>query len=241
VRRLLDRYQAWRVAPTRRQRVAATAASGPITQARAVQQHCQTRLAQLGFAALKECLQDRHVGRGWSVRRLCAELGVSHGWLRQQLTGSACAPDHQYRMATGVDAAVEAGGLTTIIHRRKPDTTVEPSTTSTSYTTPRDVTLARTSSRCQRSSRGRLHQWPAPGRAGQPPRQPSQHRPVRPVHWGRATRCRRTATSWRSMSRSALVATEFCASHAGYRSTWQNQWINQSQRHAPSIVASWLP
>jgi hypothetical protein len=43
-------------------------------------------LAELGFAELHEYLRDRCVGRGWSVRRLYAELGVSHGWLDQQLT-----------------------------------------------------------------------------------------------------------------------------------------------------------
>jgi hypothetical protein len=71
---------------SRRQRAAAAAASGPTTQARAVQQRCQARLAQLGFVALEAYLQDRHVRRGWSVRRLGAELGVSQGWLRQQLS-----------------------------------------------------------------------------------------------------------------------------------------------------------
>jgi AraC-like DNA-binding protein len=85
LRRLLNRYQMGRVAPTRRQRAAAAATSGPTTQARAVQQRCQARLAQLGFAELEEYLGDRYVSKGWSVRRLCAELGVSHGWLRQQL------------------------------------------------------------------------------------------------------------------------------------------------------------
>jgi hypothetical protein len=55
-------------------------------QARAVRQRRQARLAELGFAALEEYLQDRHVGRGWSVRRLCAEPGVGHGWMDEQLT-----------------------------------------------------------------------------------------------------------------------------------------------------------
>jgi lambda repressor-like predicted transcriptional regulator len=82
----LDRYQIRRVAPTRRQRRAAAAAMGPKWQARAVQQRCQARLAELGFAALEAYLQDRYVSRGWSVRRLCVELGVSHGRLDQELT-----------------------------------------------------------------------------------------------------------------------------------------------------------
>jgi AraC-like DNA-binding protein len=86
LRRLLDHYGIRRVAPTRRQRAAAEAASGPQKELRAVQQRRQARLAELGFAALEEYLRDRYVGRGWSVRRLGAELGVGHGWLDQQLT-----------------------------------------------------------------------------------------------------------------------------------------------------------
>jgi hypothetical protein len=73
-----------RVAPTRRQRAAAKAANGPKQQARAAQRR-QARLAELGFTTLETYLQDRYVGRGWSVRRLGAELGVGHGWLGQQL------------------------------------------------------------------------------------------------------------------------------------------------------------
>ena len=85
VRRLLDRYQVRRVAPTPRQRAAAAAASGPHKQAQAVQRR-QARLAELGFAGLEAYLQDRHITRGWSVRRLGAELQVGHGWLIRQLT-----------------------------------------------------------------------------------------------------------------------------------------------------------
>jgi AraC-like DNA-binding protein len=85
LRRLLDQHQVRRAAPTRRQRAAATAARGPRQQARAAQRH-QARLAELGFAGLDDYLRDRFVGRGWPVRRLCAELGVGHGWLDQQLT-----------------------------------------------------------------------------------------------------------------------------------------------------------
>jgi hypothetical protein len=54
VRRLLDHHQVRRVAATRRQRAAAAAASGPQAQGRAVQQRCQARLAELGFAELDE-------------------------------------------------------------------------------------------------------------------------------------------------------------------------------------------
>ena len=85
LRRLLDQHQVRRVAATRRQRAAATAASGPATQARAVQQRRQARLAELGFTDLCDYLQDRYVGRGWPRRRLCVELGVGYDWLDQQL------------------------------------------------------------------------------------------------------------------------------------------------------------
>jgi hypothetical protein len=63
---------------------AAAAASGPTKQARAVQQRCQARLAELGFEGLEEYLRDRSAGRGWSVRRICAELSLGHGWLDKQ-------------------------------------------------------------------------------------------------------------------------------------------------------------
>jgi hypothetical protein len=72
------------VGPTRRQRAAADVACGPRQQARAAQRR-QARLAELGFAEVDEYLRDRSVGRGWSVRRLCGELGVGHGWLDRQL------------------------------------------------------------------------------------------------------------------------------------------------------------
>ncbi len=85
LRRLLDQQQVRRVALTRRQRAAANAARGPQQQARAAQRR-QARLAELGFEELGEYLRDRSVGRGWSVRRLGAELGVGHGWQDQQLT-----------------------------------------------------------------------------------------------------------------------------------------------------------
>jgi lambda repressor-like predicted transcriptional regulator len=86
LRRLLDQHQVRRAGLTRRQRTAAAAASGPREQTRTVQQRCQARLAALGFAGVEGYLQDRYVGAGWSVRRLGAELGVSHGWLDRQLT-----------------------------------------------------------------------------------------------------------------------------------------------------------
>jgi AraC-like DNA-binding protein len=85
VRRLLDRYQVRRVAPTRRQRAAAAAARGPQPQPDAVRQRRHARLAELGFAEVDDYLRDRYVRGGWSVRRLGAELGVGHGWLDGQL------------------------------------------------------------------------------------------------------------------------------------------------------------
>jgi hypothetical protein len=80
LRRLLDDYQVRRVAPTRRQRAAA---SGPQQRAHAAERR-RARLAELGFVGLEAYLRDRCAGRGWSVRRLGAELGVGHGWLDQQ-------------------------------------------------------------------------------------------------------------------------------------------------------------
>jgi hypothetical protein len=58
--------------------------SGPQQQARACERR-RARLAELGFATLEAYLQDRSVGRGWSVRRLCAELGAGHEWIDTQL------------------------------------------------------------------------------------------------------------------------------------------------------------
>jgi hypothetical protein len=85
LRRLLDQHQVRRVAQTRRQRAVAGRGLGPQAQARAAQQRRQARLLELGFAGIEGYLRDRSVGRGWSVRRLCAELGVGHGWLDAQL------------------------------------------------------------------------------------------------------------------------------------------------------------
>jgi hypothetical protein len=74
-----------RVGPTRRQRAVAGRGLGPRAQAHVAQQRRQARLRELGFTQVDEYLRDRYVGRDWSVRRLCAELGVGHGWLDQQL------------------------------------------------------------------------------------------------------------------------------------------------------------
>jgi hypothetical protein len=85
LRRLLDHHQVRRVAPTRRQRAAATTARGPTTQPRVVERRRRARLVELGFAEVDDYLRDRYVRRGWSVRRLGAELGAGHGWVDKQL------------------------------------------------------------------------------------------------------------------------------------------------------------
>jgi hypothetical protein len=85
VRRLLDQHGVRRVGPTPRQRAVRGRGLGPRAQAHVAQQRRQARLMELGFAGIDEYLRDRFVGRGWSVRRLCAELGVGHGWLDGQL------------------------------------------------------------------------------------------------------------------------------------------------------------
>jgi hypothetical protein len=85
VRRLMDHYGIRRVAPTRRQRAIAGRGLGPRAQVRAAQQRRQARLAELGFAGIEGYLRDRYVGRGWSVRRLCDELGAGHQWIDTQL------------------------------------------------------------------------------------------------------------------------------------------------------------
>jgi hypothetical protein len=83
--RLLDQHGVQRVGPTLRQRAVPGRGLGPQAQAHVAQQRRQARLAELGFAGIDEYLRDRFVGRGWSVRRLCAELEVGHGWLDRQL------------------------------------------------------------------------------------------------------------------------------------------------------------
>jgi AraC-like DNA-binding protein len=85
VRRLLDQHQVRRVGPTRRQRAVPGRGLGPRAPAHLAQQRRQARVTELGFAGIEGYLRDRYVGRGWSVRRLGAELGVSHGWLDRQL------------------------------------------------------------------------------------------------------------------------------------------------------------
>jgi len=43
----------------------------------------QARLAGLGFADMEEYLR---VGRGWSLRRMLAELHVGSVWLKRQMS-----------------------------------------------------------------------------------------------------------------------------------------------------------
>jgi hypothetical protein len=45
----------------------------------------QARLAALGFATLAAYLEDRWVGKGWSLRRVRAELRVTAAWLRGEI------------------------------------------------------------------------------------------------------------------------------------------------------------
>jgi hypothetical protein len=106
LRRLLDQHHVRRVVtPIRRRRAAAAAASGPKEQAQAVQQRRLARLAELGFAELEEYLQDRYVGRGWSVRRLCAELG-GDPWL----AGPAAPPARAAQLTSRAGWRSTAGG-----------------------------------------------------------------------------------------------------------------------------------
>jgi hypothetical protein len=79
VRRLLDRYGIRRVRRTAMERSASEA--GRRVQAVG----WQGRLAELGFADLTGYLRTRHVGQGWSVKRMRAELGVGRRWLVGEL------------------------------------------------------------------------------------------------------------------------------------------------------------
>jgi len=91
LRRLLDQQQVRRVAPTRRQRAAAAAASGPNKQARAVQQRCQARLAELGFAGWRRTCK---IGL-WGAAGRCGGCALNSGWgMRGSASnsiGSGCA------------------------------------------------------------------------------------------------------------------------------------------------------
>jgi len=45
----------------------------------------QARLAALGFADVEDYLRVRRVERGWSLRRMLAELRVGSAWLKEQM------------------------------------------------------------------------------------------------------------------------------------------------------------
>jgi AraC-like DNA-binding protein len=65
--------------------VAAAAERGQAQEAVLVAERRQARLAALGFATLAAYLQDRRVDKGWSLRRMRAELKVSAVWLRKEV------------------------------------------------------------------------------------------------------------------------------------------------------------
>jgi hypothetical protein len=83
VRRLLDRYGIRRVRRTAMERSASE--PGRRVQAVGWQGRRAARLAELGFADLTGYLRTRHVGQGWSVKRMRAELGVGRRWLVGEL------------------------------------------------------------------------------------------------------------------------------------------------------------
>jgi hypothetical protein len=123
VRRLLDQYGVRRVALTRRQRTAADAARGPKQQARAAQRR-QARLAELGFAELDDYLRDRSVTRGWSVRRLGAELGVAMAGWTGRCAGSDGEPDlvstdDPVRLPVGLEMPVRCNVSVYAVRHRK--------------------------------------------------------------------------------------------------------------------------
>jgi AraC-like DNA-binding protein len=130
LRRLLDQHEVRRVAPTRRQHSTPQQQSGPQKQARSVQQRRQARLAELGFAALEEYLRDRYVGRGWSVRRLCDELGRGMAGCSSSWPGLDGDSQHSGRRGSIQGGwrprrreLSESVSLSTITHLRKLDTT----------------------------------------------------------------------------------------------------------------------
>jgi hypothetical protein len=84
VRRLLDRHGIRRVRRTPAERAAAE--SGLRVQAVSWQARRAARLAELGFQDLAAYLQARHVGQGWSIKRMRAELRVGRQWLVGEMT-----------------------------------------------------------------------------------------------------------------------------------------------------------
>jgi hypothetical protein len=83
VRRLLERHGIRRVRRTPAERVAAE--SGRRVQSVGWRSRRAARLAELGFQDLTGYLKARHVGQGWSIKRMRAELGVGRRWLVGEL------------------------------------------------------------------------------------------------------------------------------------------------------------
>jgi hypothetical protein len=83
VRRLIDQHGIQRKRRTPGEQAAGK--RGRRTQAAAWQARRTERLAELGFQDLATYLQRRHVERGWSVRRMRAELRVGRCWLVAEL------------------------------------------------------------------------------------------------------------------------------------------------------------
>ena len=110
LRRLLAKHGVRRVAPTRRQRAAAQATSGPKQQAQTVQWLRQARLAELGFTDVDEYLKDRCGGGGAGRCGGCAPSSGSGmaGWT-SSWPGLDCDPD---RRLSGTAVGVQVGGRT---------------------------------------------------------------------------------------------------------------------------------
>jgi hypothetical protein len=68
-------------------RAAAAARRGCARQAALAARRRQVRVVELGFTDLAGYLADRVGGRGWSQRRVVAELEVGKAWLRREAAG----------------------------------------------------------------------------------------------------------------------------------------------------------
>jgi hypothetical protein len=82
VTRLLDGFGVTRERATAS--IAAAAERGRTREAALVAKRRRVRLATLGFADLAAYLEDRCVGKGWSLRRVRAELQVRPAWPRKE-------------------------------------------------------------------------------------------------------------------------------------------------------------
>jgi AraC-like DNA-binding protein len=83
VRRLMRQTGVQRRRRTARQ--AAAGERGRQVQSVSWQARRSARLAELGFADLADYLQCRHVEKGWSIKRMRAELRVNRTWLVGQM------------------------------------------------------------------------------------------------------------------------------------------------------------